>query len=282
MPVSESEYAYHRLGGVIAKFNRSKQQFDVLREEIGKFSDQDPKPHFSRGYFDTKTWEWIERFQIREPPPMRWGVILGDCVHNLRSALDHLICQLTLLNGGTMDDCAQTQFPIASKDEAQFEAMANYRIPGLSKKHRAIVKMTQPYRAGDRAASHPLSVLAELSNADKHRLINPTFSVVKSDAGSVLERLAQSYEGDGPSPVESWWMLKRGSRLEHDAPWFRIVFDRAILTERVDVQMSGNPRLGIAFGEIGMDADSFRHVAEYVWRIIERFMRQFPETRYID
>ncbi len=282
MPVPDSEYHSHRLGGVLAKFNRDKQQFDVLRHEIGSFSDQDPQPHFSRGYFDTDTWEWIERFQIREPPPLRWGVMLGECVHNLRSALDHLVCQLTLLNGGTIEDCAQTQYPIASKGEAQFEAMANRRIPGLSKRHRAMVKMTQPYKAGGRAAFHPLGVLAELSNADKHRLINPAYSILKSDTDSVLDRLVGSYEEDGPSPVHSWWMLQRGSRLEHDAAWFRIRFDRAVLTERVDVQMGGNLRLGIAFGEIGMDADSYRHIGEYVRKIIEAFMRSFPETKYVD
>lgn len=120
MAAPESEYRDHRLAGVIAKFNRSKQQFDVLGEEIGGFSDQDPQPHFSRGYFDVETWEWIERFQVREPPPLRWGVMLGDSVHNLRSALDHLIYQLTLLDGGTMEDCAVSQFPIVVESRSGF------------------------------------------------------------------------------------------------------------------------------------------------------------------
>jgi hypothetical protein len=280
--IPESEYRYHRLGGVVAKFNRAKEQFDVLREEMGTFSDRDPKAHFSRGYFDTDTWEWIERFQIREPPPLRWGVMLGDCVHNLRSALDHLICQLTLLDGGTMEDCERTQFPIASKSEAQFEQMADFRIPGLSKRHRAMVKRAQPYRAGDRAWKHPLAILADLSNTDKHRIINPTYSIIKSDTSGMLDRLVGNYQGNGPSPAKSWWILKQGSRLEHDAPWFRIAFDRAILPEPVKVQMGGNLRLGIAFGEMGLDADSYRHIAEYVNVVIEAFMRRFPETKYID
>jgi len=282
-PVPESEYRYHRLAGVVAKFNRAKQQFDVLREEIGTFSDQDPEPHFSRGYFDSSTWEWIERFQVREPPPLRWGVMLGDCVHNLRSALDHLVCQLTLLNGGSMEDCGQTQFPIASKCEGQFESMADRRIPGLSMKHRAMVKRLQPYHAGNQAWRHPLAILATLSNADKHRILNPAFSVLKSDTSEVLDRLVGSDQGEGQSPVHSWWMVKRGSRLDHDTPWFRIVFDRSALRERpLNVQMGGNLTLGIAFGEVGLDSDGFRHIGEAVWLIIERFMRHFPETKYVD
>lgn len=214
---------------------------------------------------------------------MRWGVMLGDCVHNLRSALDHLACQLTLFNGGTMADCAQTQFPIASKSEAQFEAMANRRIPGLSSKHRAMVKRVQPYRSGEKAAVHPLAVLAELSNTDKHRVINPAYSFVDTDSRGVLERLTKNYEGPGPSPVHSLWMVKRGTRLEHDTPWFRIVFDRSVFPERpASVEIGGNLQLGIAFGDIGLNSDSFRHIAEYVRSVIERFMRQFPETKYVD
>lgn len=283
MAVPESEYRHHRLGGVLAKFNRAKQQFDVLRTEMGTFSDRDPQPHFSRGYFDMDTWEWIERFQVREPPPLRWGVMLGECVHNLRSALDHLVCQLTLLDGGTMDDCAQTQFPIASKSETQFEQMADYRISRLSRWHRAMIKRAQPYRAGDRAWKHPLAILADLSNADKHRVLNPTYSIIKSDTAGTLDRLVDSYRGPGPSPVKSWWILKQGSRLEHDAPWFRIAFDRSVVTEGpLKVQMGGNLRLGIAFGEIGLDADSYRYIAEYVRLLIEAFQRRFPETKYID
>lgn len=283
MAASDAEYRSHRLGGALAKFNRAKEQFDGLRSEMGEFFDQDPQPHFSRGYFDTNTWEWIERFQVREAPPIRWGLILGDCVHNLRAALDHLICQVTLLDSGEGADCSQTQYPIASKSEAQFEGMADKRIPGLSPKHRAIVKMTQPYQAGDGFESHPLHVLAQLSNADKHRLINPTYSAMKSRADSVLDKLVGSYQGEGPSPVYSWWMLERGSRLEHDAAWFRITFRRDLMPEPpAEVKMSGILRTGITFGEMRMDADSYRFIAEYVRRIIERFMRQFPETKYID
>jgi hypothetical protein len=284
MPVPESEYAFHRLAGAIAKFSHASEEFDVLATEIESFFNEDPAPHISRGEFDVDSLEWIERVQ-RQELPLRWGVILGSCVHNLRSALDHLICQVTLLNGGTMDDCAEAQFPIASGSEQQFESMADRRLPAcFSDKHRAMVKASQPYHAGDRAPNHPLSVLADLSNADKHRLLNTFFSVMDSDAKEILKQLAASYQGgEGPSPVHRWWMVKRGQRLKHDAPWLRIAFDRAILTEGpVEVQMSGNIRLGVAFGDIGLDARDFKKVGEYVWLVIECFMREFPETKRHD
>lgn len=280
--VPEADYDYHRLAGVVAKYNRSSQLFDELRIEIGEFLDAEQGPHSSRGEFNEDTWEWIERFQARKPP-IRWGILLGDCVHNLRSALDHLICQVTLLDGGTTDDCAKTQFPIASESETQFERMADRWLPScFSAKHRAMVKEPQPFHAGDQASRHPLSVLATLSNVDKHRLINPTYSFMDTDPGEVLDRLANSYQGDGPSPVHSWWMVKRGQSLEDGSPWFRIVFDRSVLKEPVTVQMGGNISVGIAFGEIGLDSRQFRAIGEWVWVVIERFMREFPETQYHD
>lgn len=40
----------------------------------------------------------MKRFDRVDPSPPRWGAIAGDAVHNTRSALDHLICALALLN----------------------------------------------------------------------------------------------------------------------------------------------------------------------------------------
>jgi hypothetical protein len=86
-----AEDSEHRLAGAVEKFNRAKEQFDVLRAEMHEFFNRDPRPYYSSGSFDESTYEWVERFQVREPPPLRFGVILGDCVHNLRCVLDHTV-----------------------------------------------------------------------------------------------------------------------------------------------------------------------------------------------
>ena len=243
------------------------------------FFAEKPYPHFSVGKFETETWEWVERFQIRRHPPLRWGVILGDVVHNLRSALDHMIWQVTLLDGGTPDDA--TQYPIASKSESQFESMmADRRIPGLSEKHRAMVKKTQPYHRGNRAENHSLSVLATPSNTDKHRALNASYSFMETDARETLDKLVRT--DDNPdSPVVGFFMARRGTRMKHGTPWFRILWDRAEDPPR-SVEMGGDLRTGIGFGEIGLDASDFRKIAEDVLTIIEAFMRDFPETTFTD
>lgn len=276
--------AGHRLAGVIEKFNRGKEQFDEFRSELDLFLDAEPEPYESVGEFDDDAWEWVERFQIRREFPLRFGVILGDCIHNLRSALDHLICQVTLLDlpDGTSADgvCNRTQFPIIYEGEAKFESDANYRIPGLSAEHRALVKHVQPYHAGDGAHRHPLAVLAKLSNADKHRLINPTFSFMASDMSKSLDTLF-NYSGPGPSPIIGAEVIKQRQRLQHDTPWLRIRF-RSDMARPNKVQVNANPTIGIALGEVGLDIVAFKEMAESVWKVIQAFMRDFSETEIVD
>lgn len=270
----------HRLAGVLEKFNRSKHQFDELLAEIDAFFNADPEPHFSLGEFDTNAWEWVERFQIREEPPLRFGVMFGDVLHNLRSSLDHLMWQVTLLDGATPDDA--TQFPIASKSEAQFNGMAASRIPGLSPEHRALVKRVQPYHAGDEAARHPLSVLATLSNTDKHRIVNPTYSFVASDHGADIELMVQQMEETPqPHPARGLFVIAKGQSMKHGTPWLRIPWDRAEEPPR-SVQVDTDMTLGVAFGSPGVSMQDFKRIGEGVLAIIQHFQIDFPETVVID
>lgn len=268
----------HRLDGALEKFNRSKEQFDDLRVEMDAFFNQKPAPHSSLGEFDAEAWEWVERFQVREEPPLRFGVILGDCLHNLRSSLDHVIWQVTLLDGETPND--STQYPIASKSEAQFESMADRRIPGLSDRHRAMVKSTQPYHRGNEASAHPLAMLATLSNMDKHQIVHPAYNVVGYDAAATLDELVANAQQGDPSPVKGWWLASKG-RLEHGTPWLRIEWVRGHEPPR-EVKVSGELTMEVAFGEIGLLASEFSKIGDAVRTIIEAFTAEFPETKFVE
>lgn len=272
----------HRLAGVIEKFNRAKGQFDELRHEMDAFFNKEPSPHFSVGEFDLDAWEWVMRFQVREETPLRFGVILGDVVHNLRSALDHLICQVTLLDSDGNADCAKTQFPIASKSEQQFESMADHRIPDLSPEHRAAVKRMQPYNAGDKAPAHSLAVLADLSNADKHRVVNPTYSFLAVDGlADKLNKLLGPESSGQRSPIRGYYVVKRGQRMEHGTPWLRLIWDPREEPPR-SVNVDFDFTLGIALGEVGLDAQDFQRLAWDIQTVIQRFLADFPETEFIE
>jgi len=103
--------------------------------------------------------------------PFRWGLYFGDMLHNLRGALDHLAYALADKDSPTRCEERDTQFIIVP-DAAAF-ARASWHLKHLSQRHRDLIEGEQPYvqQPAD-VAIHPLSVLEQLSNVDKHRIIH--------------------------------------------------------------------------------------------------------------
>jgi hypothetical protein len=94
----------------------------------------------------------IYRFRQREPIPPAWGAIIGDCAHNLRSALDHLSVALVIEGGGTPTQ--RTSFPIG-RDEADFRSRLKSRLNGASAQAITLIESVQPYDG----ASNPIWAL---------------------------------------------------------------------------------------------------------------------------
>ncbi len=108
------------------------------------------------------------------PNDLNWGLIVGDIAHNLRSALDHLIYQLALLNGQPTSCSKKTAFPICI-DEQSF-ARGRWKAElYIHPAAFAFVEELQPYKAanlaGKRAESSYLWTVSELDIIDKHRML---------------------------------------------------------------------------------------------------------------
>lgn len=86
--------------------------------------------------------EYVYIAKIEVPPPLRWGAIIGDCVHNLRSSLDTLMWQLVLLRRGR--PLRRTQFPIFER-RAAYRARAPTMIDGVSRRDRGTLERLQPF-----------------------------------------------------------------------------------------------------------------------------------------
>jgi hypothetical protein len=112
---------------------------------------------------------WLDL--AKEPPLREWGLIAGDVLHNLRSALDCLAWQLARINyrgEPPESEAHRINFPIRTKSEDFASAAV---LPHVTDTHRMMLGNVQPYRRG----YEPLARLAVLSNRDKHRVIQPTF-----------------------------------------------------------------------------------------------------------
>jgi len=118
-----------------------------------------------------------------ELPPLHFGVILGDFLHNLRGVLDHIIWQPVVLNGN--EPTRGNAFPICDTC-GDFDKAVDRNLVGLTDDQKALVAEYQPYRLGDDAPFHVLAVLRDLSNTDKHRFVHPTDTVLHDSREPIL------------------------------------------------------------------------------------------------
>lgn len=114
---------------------------------------------------------------IEQPDPML-AVMLGDFVHNLRSALDHIIVAsvppkrrkvagfpILFEDIWARDSYGNLVFQDAERRQTEVQSM----LTGLHPTARAFVIGAQPYHLGDNAHRWPVGLISRLENADKHR-----------------------------------------------------------------------------------------------------------------
>jgi hypothetical protein len=107
-----------------------------------------------------------------------WGLMVGDAIHNMRCALDHLWWQLALDHLGrkpTEAEGREIQFPILTFSTP--EKFRRHRfLKHVSAEAAEKAERCQRYDASEGQVVL-LTVLATLSNRDKHREIHPALFV---------------------------------------------------------------------------------------------------------
>lgn len=160
------------LDGVRAKLDRAHEHLTALHAETGAFVESEA--HAFRGQVQKEESRYVVRLEMREAPPIRLSILVGDLVHNLRSALDHLITQLVVLNGEKPTN--RNAFPILMEPNP---GALSQQLNGVDPEIVSWIETIQPYNGGqeqkDRA---PLPNLRRLSNEDKHRVILASFSAI--------------------------------------------------------------------------------------------------------
>jgi hypothetical protein len=176
---------HQTLRGAETKLNRAREHMHSLGAEIQSFGQRHPQP-VRLAIRDDPSLQLIPLMveSVTHPEPFM-GAIVGDALHNLRSALDYMAWEL--VGHGTesekrrvTESASQIVFPIISgpskrglSAEKYFEAVLPNMLPGIDIVHQRIVRQHQPYRWGDRVERHPLALLQTLSNTDKHREVRP-------------------------------------------------------------------------------------------------------------
>lgn len=153
--------------GIRAKLDRAREHLEELDTYIDTFLDSDP-------YTMTISHEpdrVVGHLVYKTPIPIGWSVVLGEIIHNMRSALDNTVYLLScvwkqkLVGKGTM-------FPIFDDPNKWIQNKGASTIRKLPDKARAYVEGLQPFNRKTPISMSLLS-LNMLWSQDKHRIIQP-------------------------------------------------------------------------------------------------------------
>jgi hypothetical protein len=133
------------------------------------------KPYSMRIDFDPQTGDklWIVERVLRTPP-LGISIAIGDCIYNLRSALDHLAYQLVLINPPNQPT-SQTAFPISDSPE-YWDRSWKSKTKGMRNDAIALIKSCQPCFETHFYRGKWASWLENLCNVDKHRHLHITLA----------------------------------------------------------------------------------------------------------
>src|SRR5579885_274563 len=111
-----------RLRGVRAKIERAKHHVGDLQVLEAAFRQSNSYRFVAEK--DAKSGYTRFRVEIRDHLPYEFSCVIGDAIHNLRTALDHLVWQLVLANKGKPNK--RHAFPF-------YETAAEYKRKRLAK-----------------------------------------------------------------------------------------------------------------------------------------------------
>jgi len=154
------------------KVERAKEHVSNLEALVERFlhPERQPEPYRVLRFCELDTGDLVFKVKASGQPPLSWSAILGDAIHNLRSSLDLLVCELVRAEGNKVGE--GTKFPMF-RSAASFANAFNPGPPGAIKgaPQRAIdlIKAAQPYKGANNAFWR----LHQLDIVDKHKLLVP-------------------------------------------------------------------------------------------------------------
>lgn len=151
-----------RLNRILLKLERAKQHILELEDGLNAFRLSRPYQPITN--FNPNSGKTVYNIRVVAAPPESLSLIIGDAIHNLRSALDHLVWQLIESNGNI--PTKRSAFPIY-ETSAKYKTGSATQIEGMTAAARCLIDATNPYVGG----TDDLWILHEIDIVDKHRLL---------------------------------------------------------------------------------------------------------------
>lgn len=204
------------LSAARAKLHRAHEHRDALEAELGPVYEGKRYPIQMSAKLDPDSGYHV--FRVTKIPDewlTRMGVLLGDIIYNLRSALDQLAWELVLDHSGRPKRPTQKtsiEYPIKY---SRSKLTSTYTFNRVSHGDQTILDRTQPYSSRGNPKLYGLAVIQQLSNRDKHRAINPM--LVSTDYFTVK---GTPLEGKGIFDID-WIETRPGQRLKVGTDFMR-------------------------------------------------------------
>lgn len=165
------------------KLSRARHHIASIQAEMSAFMAARPLKAVHEAVPTNPNFVW---FNLTREAPQVIPAIIGDVIHNLRSALDVMMCDMVRLETG-QDDVSGVYFPFAS-DAVELEKMIIKRRVHLAGQHVVdLVRSFAPYKGGNLA----LRRIHDLDIVDKHTsIIQVACMFTYPDQGSIGNTLS--------------------------------------------------------------------------------------------
>lgn len=255
---------------------------DVVRRKLGRArvtteTLRAPLDEFDRS-ITANAQENPWRAIVHHPPfDPDWELLVSDVAHQCRSALDQLVTQLVVANGGEVKQ-HRGGFPIATtrKDyEGRGKKARSYRdsmLMGVSDAAKLLVDTMQPFH-DEKPGAHPLAMLQAISNWDKHKDGHPAVLLpsglgfyLKSDRQMTITGFEPELFPDGA--VE---LVEGDNILDVWSPARRSAFERVVVEARAldpETQVVLVAKMGIRFGRQRVHFPDLLRIIDYLEQVV--------------
>jgi hypothetical protein len=164
------------------KLARVDEHLATLGTEIVAYQDSDAATIRVKPLADGVSYDLV--LSLSASPPERWSAVIGDILHNIRSALDSRTFDLVMSNSLSplsRDEQRRVVFPITAS-RRQYESNGRWHGGKGTDALKAAFATVQPWTfiedledpPSNYVEHDPLMVLQRLSNFDKHRSVHVT------------------------------------------------------------------------------------------------------------
>jgi hypothetical protein len=260
------------VGPLQAKVERAARHIFDLQEFRDKWSES----QLTRVKFEDDPNTGDRTYHITDaiPIPASAPLIIGDAIHNLRSALDHLAYRLMIVGQKSSGPFRRVYFPIAENGE-KYEVDSPGKMEGMREDAKKAINEIQPYGGG---SGEILWHLHSLDVIDKHRLLIALGScnVRYSMTPYSIAMLTQEFLGmdeDDLTPAQGARAFLRPS----SSPKFPLKTNDVLATiPKAEVHENMHFPFEIAFGEQEVVAgDSVIEVLAQMKQRVDQIIRDF-------